>query len=129
MYTLRDKILRSKSTATGEMLGRGETQHSIIESTIPFPSASSPSLWSRETPTTWYLMAQRGHLGRVAWCTKHFFVFDFFSLLSVFYNAMYSHGSKFKRAHIVESLFPTPSKINYYSIVVKSMNLEPGFKF
>lgn len=38
-------------------------------------------------------------------------------------------NSKFKRAHIVESLFLTPSKINYYSIVVKSMNLEPGFKF
>lgn len=78
----RLEILRSKPTETGEMLGMGEMQHNIIESMIPFPSASSLSFWSKETTITWYLMAPRGHLGKVAWCTKHFFVFFFFSLLS-----------------------------------------------
>ena len=49
------------------MRGMGEMQYNIIiKFTILFPSASNLSLWSKETPTMWFLMAQKGHLERVA---------------------------------------------------------------
>lgn len=82
---LRLEVLRSKAAEAGEVLGMGQMQHNVTESTIPLPSASSLSLWSRKAPTTWYLMAQRGLLVRGPCLVRQAtLVFEFFSLLSMF---------------------------------------------
>lgn len=90
------EIPGSKPTETGEMLGMGEMQYNIIiKPTIPFSSASSLSLWSKEITTMCYLMAYRGSL-RKGSLVYSFFCHEFFSLLSMFWNVIHSHGSKFK---------------------------------
>lgn len=84
-----------------------------ILSSSPQSHCPQPPAWvsEAETPTMWLLMAQRGHLGNVVWYTKNFCVtfLVFYPLVGMLYIHMVQN-SKYKRAHIVETLFPTQSE-------------------
>lgn len=78
----RLEVLGSKTTEPGGMLGMGEMRNTINKPMVPFPSASSLSLWGRDSNDV-VSDGLRGHLGKVARCTKNIFVIGISSLLSM----------------------------------------------
>ena len=75
---------------------------------VPIPSASTLSLSGRDSNDR-VSDGLRGHLGKVAWCTKNILLLIFLVFYPCFrmlYIPMVQN-SKYKKAHRVESLFPT----------------------
>lgn len=130
--------LRNKPAETREMLGVGKMQYNVIINPQSHFSQPPTGVSGANRPQQ-YLMAQRGHFGRVAWCTKFAtdIFFQFFTRYGMLYDLKFSflpvmecymiQNSKYKAAHMVKVSFPSHQGKN--SRAVKRVDLELGLSF